>query len=970
MLEISHLHKVYKNKKGKDVHAINDVSLKFPETGMVFLLGKSGSGKTTLLNVIGGLDSPSNGEIIVKGRSSKDFSQSDFDSYRNTFIGFIFQEYNILNEFSIEDNIGLALELQNKPKDKEAINALLTKVDLEGYAKRKPNTLSGGQKQRIAIARALIKNPEIIMADEPTGALDSTTGTQVLETLKKLSKDTLVIVVSHDREFAETYGDRIIELKDGKVISDITKTNESIEQVSKNVKILGTTICIENGSQLNDNDFEEIKSFLKKTNNEVILSSGTNEIQNVKKANKINDSGLKEVFKETNHESIEIKNYTKEDSKFLKSKLPLRYAFKIGVSSLKNKPIRLFFTIMLCTIAFVMFGLLSTITFYDSESTFKESLNNSNYTLLKLTKNYEVLEKTYYEGELSYDYKSYYDTPFSKEEYEEYKKIYGNKTFYVLETYMDYAMSSTKNEYWRNIVYGIGVLEEDNPLRNEITGKYPTKDNEILISSYMANLFLNNKVVDGKTHKVINIKKIEDVIGKHLELNSKVFKITGIINSGEIDPKFEILKTESTNLANEYFMHLVDGMHLLIFTTKSGLETFKDFTYYDGPQGKEFYRGTIISFDINDDYEYESYTNSYYSEYLDEYKDKTVYLSNDKKLNDNEIILGYNSFGRIMSNKINDIIEKTYDYDLYDYQMMANYVAEKGYYDEDGYVKLSDAKVKSYIEKLFTMYKKYEKEFNISMKLTNNDGLSIIEAKEYKIIGVYFGENDNQRYMNSINYFTKDTVNELWDIQKDKLDYYSDYTTKYNPIVSDYKTIFIPFEHNEKYLNNALSIYKNNDYSKDGSGVHITSSIIENLEMADSLIEELSKVFLIAGIVLASFAIMLFSNFISVSISNKKKEIGILRAIGARGTDVFKIFFSESFVITLICLILSITATITICTILNDVLNNEIGLSIFVFGLMSYGVLILVGTLTALFATYIPVYLTARKKPVDSIRAI
>jgi len=219
MLEVSHLSKIYKTKGGEDVYALNDVSVRFPEKGMVFLLGKSGSGKSTLLNVCGGLDNPTSGEIIVKGRSSKNFSQSDFDSYRNTFIGFIFQEYNILNEFTVEDNIALALELQGKPKNKIAIAELLEQVDLTGYAKRKPNTLSGGQKQRIAIARALIKTPEIIMADEPTGALDSNTGKQVFDTLKKLSKDKLVIVVSHDREFAEQYGDRIIELKDGKIVN-------------------------------------------------------------------------------------------------------------------------------------------------------------------------------------------------------------------------------------------------------------------------------------------------------------------------------------------------------------------------------------------------------------------------------------------------------------------------------------------------------------------------------------------------------------------------------------------------------------------------------------------------------------------------------------------------------------------------------------------------------------------------------
>ena len=219
MLEVKHLVKTYSPKGGVTVRALDDVSIVFPEKGMVFLLGKSGSGKSTLLNVAGGLDKADCGEIIVKGKSSNDFSASDFDSYRNTCVGFVFQEYNLLSEFSVEQNVALALELQNKKNDKAAVNALLERVDLKGLGRRKPSTLSGGQKQRVAIARALIKEPEIIMADEPTGALDSTTGRQILDTFKKLSKEKLVVIVSHDREFAEHYADRIIELADGKIVS-------------------------------------------------------------------------------------------------------------------------------------------------------------------------------------------------------------------------------------------------------------------------------------------------------------------------------------------------------------------------------------------------------------------------------------------------------------------------------------------------------------------------------------------------------------------------------------------------------------------------------------------------------------------------------------------------------------------------------------------------------------------------------
>ncbi|MBR2391944.1 MAG: ATP-binding cassette domain-containing protein, partial [Clostridia bacterium] len=151
MLSVRNLVKTYQSKKADTVVALNNVSIDFPETGLVFLLGKSGSGKSTLLNAIGGLDTFDSGEIIIKGKSSKDFSQSDFDSYRNTFIGFIFQEYNILENFSVQKNLALALELQGKKPDKAEIDRLLEQVEMTQYAKRKPNQLSGGQKQRVAI---------------------------------------------------------------------------------------------------------------------------------------------------------------------------------------------------------------------------------------------------------------------------------------------------------------------------------------------------------------------------------------------------------------------------------------------------------------------------------------------------------------------------------------------------------------------------------------------------------------------------------------------------------------------------------------------------------------------------------------------------------------------------------------------------------------------------------------------------
>ena len=207
-------------KNAAPVEALKGINVQFGENGMIFILGKSGCGKSTLLNLLGGLDYPTAGEIVIEGKSSAEFTKLDYDNYRNTYVGFVFQEYNLLNEFTVRENVGLALQLQGKKPNGEQIDVMLKKVGLELDEKRRPSELSGGQKQRVAIARALNKEPKIIFADEPTGALDSKTGNEILTLLKELSRDRLVIVVSHDEEFAYRFGDRVIEMADGQIIKD------------------------------------------------------------------------------------------------------------------------------------------------------------------------------------------------------------------------------------------------------------------------------------------------------------------------------------------------------------------------------------------------------------------------------------------------------------------------------------------------------------------------------------------------------------------------------------------------------------------------------------------------------------------------------------------------------------------------------------------------------------------------------
>ena len=979
MLEIKNLSKIYKTKKGADVKALDDVSLRFPEKGMVFLLGKSGSGKSTLLNVCGGLDAPTSGEIIVKGRSSKNFSQSDFDSYRNTFVGFIFQEYNILNEFSVEDNIALALELQGKPKDKKAVAELLEQVDLKGYAKRKPNTLSGGQKQRIAIARALVKAPEIIMADEPTGALDSNTGRQVFETLKKLSKDKLVLVVSHDREFAEQYGDRIIELKDGKILSDVTKTLEEQQSISENMNTLGDVLCIKKGADLSERDFEEIKAFLKKSDGDVIIANNEEDVRTFKKASRITDGGEKEVFRLTKEQ--EGKTYKPEDSRFIRSKLPAKHAVRIGLSSLKSKPIRLFFTILLCTVAFLLFGLLSTMSFYNSEATFKQTLMDSEHNLVRLNKVFWAKDVVFENGEKSYEYETFYEARFSQSDMEKLYEKFGDSVFGGVGVYMNYNIRSSVAPYWINEITAAAYLPEGNELRGSIIGAYPTKNDEICISSYMADVIINCKTYDEKGN-ALDVSTREELLGKSINLG----KIVGIIDSGELPAKFDVLKTaEGENGQLEYELRnaLSDGLQFVIFVSEERMEVLAD--EYRPYMGEDllWYRRIVLTMkNQKGEYEFPDWSNGVYEQMSAlGAADYIYYMNGEKTLSDNEIIIPMRFFAEkvweIYQAKIDAFYETenwTQAEKLYAVTDLCNQIQMGGTWvsdaenKEDVLIPYTDAELAQRINQLIAQLKKDGITLSLGAKLYNDNSQSAYgDVKEFTVVGVMRSKNRADEVM----IVSNAVLEKWWNEQKVNLQYYSEISTNYKEDGTErYSTLFLPFDHSEAQTQMIWEMYNQKEYDTNGSRIRPSSRFIESLEMIDTMVKDMSKIFLYVGLVLAVFAALLLSNFISVSISQKKKEIGILRAVGARSFDVFKIFFSESFFITIICVGLATVGSIVMCDILNREIASELGASLFVFGVMSLVVLIGIALLTTIVATFLPVWNAARKKPVESIRAL
>ncbi len=238
MIIIKDVSKRYQLQNQDDVFALKEINLNLPDKGLVFIVGKSGSGKSTLLNLLGGLDDIYDGTIELFGYRLNELSSSKLNEYRKNIVGIVFQEYNLIPELNVGQNIQLTKSLQGKKYDKNYIESLLSYVELSGFSRRKINQLSGGQKQRVAIARALSKDSKIILADEPTGSLDFETGESVIQLFKKISHDKLVIVVSHDHTLASRYADQVVELADGQIVKhDIINFSDDTLFIESNVSV-------------------------------------------------------------------------------------------------------------------------------------------------------------------------------------------------------------------------------------------------------------------------------------------------------------------------------------------------------------------------------------------------------------------------------------------------------------------------------------------------------------------------------------------------------------------------------------------------------------------------------------------------------------------------------------------------------------------------------------------------------------
>ena len=979
MLQLINVRKIYKTSAG-DLAALDGINLTLPETGMVFITGKSGSGKTTMLNVIGGLDGIDEGEILVGGKKFSEFTANEYDSYRNTLVGFIFQEYNLLPDYSIVKNVGIANELQGSQTDLEYLKQTLASVGIYDYEGRSPNQLSGGQKQRVAIARALIKNPKIIMADEPTGALDSVTGIQVVEELKRLSKEKLVIVISHDLELANKYADRIIRLVDGKVVEDFMVEEKSID---KNVLEVGGVVNVKSGSELNE---EETKVLL-------------NAIKD-KKSVKFTDGVTVKEKRKTDESKIKRSN---ENISLIKSKMKFKSAASLGVKSLGVKPLRLIFTILLSAIAFAVFGVFDTIASYTRAKVISNFLQTGAYTSIAVNGEYTNRDG----DEIKINFSQNKIDELNSELGYSFRPVYSVNDFVSVHNFdpsgsheypittkdgKNVPMQSKGKGYYNTSV--IGVIEFKESERdfagnitsegyNLIAGVYPKIDEndpssvyQVAISKYFAESIMfhtNTNPVFGKV-----IMDYKDLIGLFFKINganysskAPAFEIVGVYDCGDIPEKFNDLKDQYVNngskykpLADEMKTYLNASVQRMLFVADGAIEATrkiinKSISYHGVPALYYMHnKNSSTKYSIPQTFYHINNVDSKNVIMFDDLDRQQIIDENSKyTLKGNEVLVHIEDIDSVFRRELDYLnVYKLYDHqDEFKSLLGAVGGADADNLERENAIKAVFTKVDEIRALMATDSQLDETKEDVITRVKDivverESGVrDVTEVYNLKVVGVYCDVSERFDYFPLV---VNDTTLNSLDIYTDQ-GYYSMAISKINKSASSSNLVANYITTNKGF---SLNLYGNNIFS--------------TLEKSEIQISKFTNLFLYAALVLALFSVFMLFNYISTSIASKRQSIGVLRALGSSSLDVFKMFITESLIISVISVILATGFSVLACMFVNMYLKEFMSLIVnfAIFGLRQVLVILGIGVFTGIISSIVPIINIAKEKPVDLIR--
>lgn len=978
MLQLKNVTKIYQSKSGNTT-ALNNVNLTFPDSGLVFILGKSGSGKTTMLNAIGGLDSIDSGDIIIDGKKFSEFTEVDYDNYRNTYVGFIFQEYNLLSEYTVEKNVTIANELQGATCDEKELENLFELVDINGLQKRKISELSGGQKQRVAIARALIKNPGIIIADEPTGAIDSVMGVQIMDILKKLSKDKLVVVVSHDTELAEKYADRIVRIADGVIVEDdeiITVSVDGNVRVNDNGDVI-----VRKGKKLSDEEANTVVNAIEKG----VPVTITDDIV-IKDKNKTDNSKIKKGENKTLN--------------LIKSKMKLKSLAYLGAKSLFVKPFRLIVTIFLSVVAFAVFGIFDTVAAYNRTNIVADSLKRGDYSAIPVSMICYGDEGSYNVGLSEDRVKALSDaTGYS------FKPVYslaGDFT-YSVNNRTDGTDSSVKTDdvkinqiadryvqkgqaYYTQTASGIVEFDEKEVDRamgkidakgfnfRLIAGSYPSATDEswtkeektdnlknVAISSYLADSLIHYgmRVTQGTGSNATSVAatSYEQLIGQEISMYGYgTYVITGIVDCGDLNEKFDVLKTAYNNevdkaLKSDFKTTVNAGFYKCLFVCEKYVDTYREINYkqtgyvggnynyyglYDGLKSKKSLDGVFYNFN---DFDVSKIV------YFDDERNKT---GRDATLEDDEVIINAKALKSFYDKEITDAIRagKTSQTTVDAYVGVLEFTKEQ--MDKVGGVNKKET-MNALMQTLFGSSFEYK---NITLSNQSKTTFKESVPKTYKVVGIFWNvdcsSTDSGKHSRIL--MTENALDDFGICSTQG--YYSRMVAKKINNNSGVKTLAEMITCEESL---GLNWYGN--------------GILSIIEYNKETISQFANLFLYVSLALALFSVFMLFNYISTSITSKRRSIGVLRGLGSNGFDIFKMFFIESLIIAVTIAIFSIFVAMLGCVFVNTYINNVMNIQIN-FALFTWRQVIVISAaaiVTAIASSVIPILNIAKEKPVNLI---
>lgn len=907
MLQLKNIYKTYSSKNGVTHRALENVSLKFAEKGLVFILGKSGSGKSTLLNLIGGIDNYDRGEIIFNGKNFSEFKESDYDYYRNSCIGFVFQDFNLLENLTVFENVSLALELQSK-KDDEKILDLLNKMGVSHLKNRMINELSGGQRQRVSIARALIKNPSIILADEPTGALDSETSDEIIKILSELAKDRLVIIVTHNKELAYDYGDRIIEIRDGFVLKDLLRNNTPTQIKDESTLVSSNLVIIPKDGKISDENVKDLNITISEKRQDYYLLIESDKHRAMSLFPNVSEVIDADKNNKTFIPYQHVKKDTNKFEKAFKSNLPLKKGIKFAFSNLKRKKLKLVFTVLLAILSVIFTGAASNFTQYSLSNAVGMSIEKDNGSYLEVSSSFSIYNNEYnlqqndinflnslnrdiaysYDIPLTYYYDSTEVDPILSKD-----PLFADKTFTGLLITDNIENYGYKSKDFKIIHEKENLMEEDYK-----TGVY--------ISSIVAETIVKYSAYDKKG--VHNFKTIEDLIGSSIRLSSGSCTVIGIYDWDKNESLYKHFKSlhdenPDNTLLKEYY-NIAKSTLLRLVVKQDFLENYKNSRRF---LSLKAHSSNIIDMDIS--------------------ADSVRPLSNvDFNISKNDVYF-YNK----------DINESNFNEKIKTLKPNQIFVGKKFFrslVNED--FKASEI---SHMRELIETYNSQKHTITIKERNANsNEAFQAIQDVEIMgVVIVCSGDSSlNTAYLGT-NFFSQ--------------------------MVDEYfapKTALIKMNVAEDYSSFVQTLYDN--------GFTINNEFVNHFLEFASIIEQYSILINLVAIVWFIIVALLLYSFMSSSIKDNARQIGILKALGANIKDTYKIYAVEAVVIGLFAITFGILGYYFGGLLVNRIITSlfyNFYFAIFTFEPITFVVMVLSTVLILAISLIIPMSKISKIKPID-----